>query len=156
MTLSLRRILVPTDFSEASTEALTMAIEFARRFDAAITIFHAHSVPSFVFPDGMLAVTPQLMQDLERSIEGELKRVAATVAASGVVVTTHHAIGAPYDEICRYADELGADLIVMGTHGHTGLRHAILGSVAEKVVRKAHCPVLTVSPSASAAAHAVR
>ena len=89
-------------------------------------------------------VTPQVMQDLEGSIEAELTRLARRAEAAEVEVATQHGIGVPFQEIVRQAEEHHADLIIMGTHGRTGLRHALLGSVAEKVVRKAPCPVLTV------------
>jgi nucleotide-binding universal stress UspA family protein len=148
--LNIERILCPSDFSETSSAALDMAIELARRFDAVVTLFHTHQVPSYVFPDGMLPVTPQVLQDLERSIVAELTRLASRCEAAGVAVRIAHRIGVPYSEIIRYADETQADLIVMGTHGRTGLRHALLGSTAEKVVRRAPCPVLTVGPGAAA------
>jgi nucleotide-binding universal stress UspA family protein len=148
----IRRILVPTDFSDASTGALQMAIELAQRFGAGITLFHAHQVPTYVFPEGMMPVSPPVLQDLEQSILSELGRLAAHVETAGVPVAHHHSIGVPFSEICRYAEEIGADLVVMGTHGRTGLRHVLLGSTAEKVVRKAPCPVLTVRPETHEAA----
>jgi nucleotide-binding universal stress UspA family protein len=152
----IRRILVPTDFSDASTGALQMAIELAQRFGARITLFHAHQVPSYVFPEGMMPVSPPVLQDLEQSIGLELTRLAAGVESAGVPVDHHQALGVPFAEVCRYAEEMHADLIVMGTHGRTGLRHVLLGSTAEKVVRKAPCPVLTVRPEAHEAARPAR
>ena len=141
----IRHILMPTDFSAASQAALQMAAELARRFGARITLFHAHQVPSFAYPDGTMPVPPELMMDLERSIVAELRRLAASL--SPLQVDIHHTLGAPAAEICRAADELDVDLIVLGTHGRTGLRHVILGSVAEKVVRKSTRPVLTIHPT---------
>jgi len=140
----IHNILVATDFSPASQAALETATEMARRFGARLTLFHAHQVPSYVYPDGMMPVAPELMMDLERSVVAELSRLA--FAIPDVDVEIHHALGAPATEICRAADELDADLIVLGTHGRTGLRHAILGSVAEKVVRHSKRPVLTIHP----------
>jgi nucleotide-binding universal stress UspA family protein len=151
--LTVRRILVPTDFSPPSHAALDMAIELGRRFGAEITLMHAHQVPSYLYPEGMMPVSADILADLERSIVAELGRLAAFASAAGVPAATRHAIGIAVDEIVRAASELPADLIVMGTHGRTGLRHALLGSVAEKVVRRAPCPVLTVRPGDQSEAH---
>lgn len=150
MKMDLKRILVPTDFSEASTPALDLAIAFAQRFEAEIILFHAHEMPAYVFPDGVLPVTPEVLGELQRSVMAELDRLAVRIREAGVVVTTRSGIGVHDFEICRAAKESSADLIVMGTHGRTGLRHVLLGSVAEKVVRRAPCPVLTVRPEAYA------
>jgi nucleotide-binding universal stress UspA family protein len=140
----IRRILCATDFSKGSQTALETAAELARRFDARLTLFHAHQVPTFVYPDGMMPVAPELMMDLERTVVAELGRLAATLR--DVDVEVRHTLGAPAVEICRVADELDADLVVLGTHGRSGLRHVILGSVAERVVRRCTRPVLTIHP----------
>jgi nucleotide-binding universal stress UspA family protein len=153
MKLEVKRILVPTDFSAPSEHALEMAIEFARRFGAELTLFHAHELPAYVFPDGVMPVSPEILLDLERSMSAELERLAARARAAGVTVSIKTGMGAHDVEIIRCASELGADMIIMGTHGRTGLRHVLLGSVAEKVVRRAPCPVLTVRPTERAPAH---
>jgi nucleotide-binding universal stress UspA family protein len=156
VTAALRRILLATDFSEASDAAVALAADLARRFSAQLILFHAHAVPSFAYPDGMMPVPSTVLMDLEHTIEAELSRVAAGLRAQGIAVETCHAIGPAAAEICRAAGEHGAELIVMGTHGRGGLRYALLGSVAEKVVRHATCPVLTVHPDehpAHAATH---
>ncbi len=140
----IKHILVPTDFSSTSEAALEMAAELARRFDASITLFHVHQVPSYLYPDGMMPVPSRLLQDLEETVVGELKRLAERLQTQGFRVDLRHTIGSPAGEICHAAEELHVDLIVMGTHGRGGLGHMLLGSVAEKVVQKAHCPVLTV------------
>jgi nucleotide-binding universal stress UspA family protein len=151
MQLSISHILVPTDFSDPSIDALELAVEMARRFGASITLFHAQEMPTYVFPDAVMPVTPQVVAELEKSSQSELDRLAGRVRSAGVPVSTRSVVGPNDAEICRYAEEMGADLIVMGTHGRTGLRHVLLGSVAEKVVRRAPCPVLTVRPQAVAA-----
>jgi nucleotide-binding universal stress UspA family protein len=152
--LSIKHILVPTDFSSTSQAALEMAAELARRFDASLTLFHVHQVPSYLYPDGMMPVPSRLMQDLEASVVAELTRLAERLQRDGYRVDFRHTIGAPAGEICFAAEELGVDLIVMGTHGRSGLSHMLLGSVAEKVVQKAHCPVLTVHAHEGRAEHA--
>jgi nucleotide-binding universal stress UspA family protein len=93
-----------------------------------------------------MPLAPDVLRDLERAVLSQLDQLAEPVRAAQVPVRTHSSIGLPADEIVRYAREAGADLIVMGTHGRSGWRHALLGSVAEKVVRRARCPVLTVGP----------
>ena len=142
------KILVPTDFSEPSNAALELAIDLAQRFDAELELFHAQELPAYIFPDGVVPISPGIIADLDRATRAELDRLAARVQNAGVRVSTSHSIGAHHTEILRRAEEIGADLIAMGTHGRTGIKHALLGSVAERVVRRAPCPVLTVRPQA--------
>jgi nucleotide-binding universal stress UspA family protein len=144
--LRFQHILVPTDFSPVSAAALEVAIEFALRFEAELVLIHAHEMPAYLFPDAMMPVAPEVLRDLERAAEADLRVEAAKVRARGLSVVTRTVIGPHDSEILRYAAEWPADLIVMGTHGRTGLRHALLGSVAEKVVRHSTCPVVTVHP----------
>jgi nucleotide-binding universal stress UspA family protein len=151
--LSPERILVPTDFSEPAAEALEVAIGFAVRFGARLTLLHAHEMPTYAFPDAVMPVTPQVVAELERTAKVELERLAERARSRGVTTETIAVVGPNHLEVCRIAEEMGADLIVMGTHGRTGIRHAILGSVAEKVVRRAPCPVLTVRPHATEPHH---
>jgi nucleotide-binding universal stress UspA family protein len=152
--LTLKRILCPTDFSPPSEAALDTAIELARRFDADLELFHAQDLPAYVFPDGVLPVSPEILSSLESAAAKELDRLAERARSAGVRITTASAFGANHVEILRRADETHADLIVMGTHGRTGLAHVLLGSVAERVVRRARCPVLTVrSPQLQAEPH---
>jgi nucleotide-binding universal stress UspA family protein len=145
----MRRILVPTDFSPPAARALDVAMAFAEEFGAEIMLFHAHELPTAVFPDAVVPIGPELLRDLEAAIARQLNRESERVHARGIEVRTVTAIGQTDGEICRAAQEWPADLIVMGTHGRTGLSHLLLGSVAEKVVRKAPCPVLTVRPDAA-------
>jgi nucleotide-binding universal stress UspA family protein len=151
--LDVQRILVPTDFSQPSTEALELAIEFARRFGAELRLFHSREMPAYVFPDAVMPASPVMFQELERTARVELARLEDQVRAQGVVVSSEAAMGMHDQEICRHAKDWGADLIIMGTHGRTGLRHVLLGSVAERVVRRAPCPVLTVRPHDSEHPH---
>jgi nucleotide-binding universal stress UspA family protein len=151
--MSIQKILVPTDFSENARQATEQALTLARAFGASVTLFHAYQVPTYVFPDGSTFVAgPEVAARIEREVLDALAAAArAAERQSAVPVLTRSAIGAPYEEILRAAEDF--DLVVMGTHGRTGLRHLLLGSVAEKVVRHAHCPVLTVREAPSAAAH---
>jgi nucleotide-binding universal stress UspA family protein len=149
VTLSFSRILFPTDFSEASAHALAVALEFARRRGAELIFVHTYSVPSYGYPDGMAPLTPDLLDELRAAIDQELQLRVEEARAQGVKATRRSVLGTPQVEIVRLAKELDVDLIIMATHHSGALRHALLGSVAEKVVRRAPCPVLTVGEDAA-------
>jgi nucleotide-binding universal stress UspA family protein len=142
--MHIRHILCPTDFSESSGEAFETALMMATDSGARLTLLHVQQLPAPVFPDVILPVSPSILRDAEQSAEHAMERLCERARAAGVAADCRVTVGAPHVEICDAAEEVGADLIVMGTHGRTGLSHVILGSVAEKVVRKAQCPVLTV------------
>lgn len=146
--ITLKKILVPTDFSEFSTHAVKYGCEFARRFGAEL---HLVSVVEDVYPlipeSGMLLPSAaNYLTELKQSAEATLASRPDPAWVQGLTVVREVLIGAAFLEIIRYAKEQDIDLIVIGTHGRTGLIHALMGSVAEKVVRKAPCPVLTVRP----------
>jgi len=144
--MHIRHILVPTDFSDGSSRAFETALAMAADSGAKVTLFHVHHVPTTVFPDVILPISPEIQRDLEHSVQLLLDQWCDRARAVGVDADSRTAFGATATEICAVAEELGVDLIVIGTHGRGGLSHALLGSVAEKVVRKAPCPVLTVRP----------
>jgi nucleotide-binding universal stress UspA family protein len=143
-----KRICCPIDFSATSRAAMEMAADLARRFDAELVLLHAYPIPGYTFPDGSVVASPRMMQELAdqaaRHLE-EWRRDAAALGAPRLAVAT--AIGEPAAEIVAYAAEQSMDLLVLGTHGRTGLEHALMGSIAERVVRRARCPVLTVHPA---------
>ncbi len=147
--IDLKRILLPTDFSDSSGQAVRYACEFAARFDAELHLLHVlQDIVASVPEPGLAFPLPgDYMQELQASAEKALDKVldADWEKDRKVVKTTRQ--GPPFLEIIRYARENDIDLIVMGTHGRSGLAHVLLGSVTEKVVRKAACPVLTVRPS---------
>ncbi len=144
-----KRICCPIDFSDASRAAMEVAADLARRTGAELVLLHAYPIPGYTFPDGSVVASPKMMQDLADQAERHLEewRIEAARIAGGRV-TTHKAVGEPAAEIVSFARSAGSDLVVVGTHGRTGLEHALMGSVAERVVRRAHCPVLTVRPPA--------
>ncbi len=122
-----QRFLVPIDFSEYANQALEYAINLAGKLEARLTLLH---------------VIQTYLQDLEAEIMQSIEACLARVTAAGLegdIVVVH---GVPFHEILETAKTQRMDLIVMGTHGRTGLQHILLGSVAEKVVRLAPCPVL--------------
>ncbi len=143
-----KRICCPIDFSDASRAAMEVAADLARRFDADLVLLHAYPIPGYTFPDGSVVASPRMMQELADQAERHLEtwRADAEKLLGAARVTTEKAIGEPAAEIISFAAGSGADLLVLGTHGRTGLEHALMGSIAERVVRRARCPVLTVRP----------
>lgn len=142
-----KRICCPVDFSDASRAAMEVAADLARRFGAELVLFHAYPVPGYTFPDGSVVASPKMLQDLADGAERHLEAWRRDAEATGAGrVQAEKVAGEPAAEIVSFAREQGVDLLVLGTHGRTGLEHALMGSIAERVVRRAHCPVLTVRP----------
>jgi nucleotide-binding universal stress UspA family protein len=144
--IDLHRILVPTDFSKFSENALRYASAFAEKFGAELHLLHVVQDLSWFIPEAILlapSVTPPVDQFVTAA-RSALDRVVKDLHLPGVTIHPEVCEGTPFEAIIRFAREKDIDLIVMGTHGHTGLAHMLMGSVAEKVVRKAPCPVLTV------------
>ncbi|HVR62123.1 MAG TPA: universal stress protein [Polyangia bacterium] len=141
----IKRILVATDFSEPSQEAVTTAIAFARAFSAQIELVHVMVEPIYPLPAPLEVVTlPVDVERLYSEVEAQLGREMERAAGAGVGAEKVILNGRPHVEIVSHADKTRADLIVVGSHGRSGMSHAILGSVAERVVHRAHCPVLVV------------
>lgn len=143
----INKILMATDFSENSKWALTYAISIARKYGAQLTILHIIQPPNY--PLGMYAeISFDAMDKFNRNIsevtEKEMKNLCAKELGDFKDYDTLILSGTPFLEILRVAKEKDVDLIVVGTHGRTGLDHVLFGSTAEKVVRKAPCPVLSV------------
>ncbi len=134
----IQRILCPVDFSAASAKALDVAIEYANAFRAEIHAIHVYQLSAYASPSSELA------RDLEKQVRAELDKFVAPYASRGVPIKTGLRLGVPYVEIVDAARDAGAQLIVMGTTGKTGIQHLLLGSVAERVVRTAEVPVLSV------------
>ena len=154
--MSIQRILVAHDLSEASDDALRVAVETARKYDAGLTIFHVYAIPVLPMPEGYVLQTPATVMEIQRVVHDALLVARHRAEALGAErVDTQAVPGAAADEIVRYAREHRFDLIVMGTHGRRGVVLMILGSVAESVIRRAPCPVMTVHPSVEAASRAV-
>jgi nucleotide-binding universal stress UspA family protein len=144
-----RHILVPHDFSETAQAAFDYAVELANKLKARITVMHAYELPSYGYPDG-IAFTAEVAGNIQRASEDGLEAVAAKANQPGLEIGKVLRQGSAWSQIDAVAKELKADLIVMGTHGRQGITRALLGSVAEKVVRTAPCPVLTVREHESA------
>jgi nucleotide-binding universal stress UspA family protein len=143
----LKRILVPTDFSEHSERAAAYAVELARRYQAEeVHCIHVSDIPADLLATSAYYMTGPSEQFIEQVRREGRKSLDAFARKhlEGAPVRTAFLEGRPFVEIIRYARENQIDLIVISTHGRTGLKHALFGSVAEKVVRKAPCPVLVV------------
>lgn len=142
--IKLDRILVPTDFSDCSKRALTYASELAKRFGAEVHLLHVAQPPAI---GGMYAASlPDEALYPEESAKQQIEALEVPEADRISRVQRSVQLGVPFVEIVRCARQNDVDLIVIGTHGRTGIMHMLLGSVAEKVVRKAPCAVLAVRP----------
>lgn len=146
--IKLDRILVPTDFSEFSAPAITYACAFAEKFGSEIHLLHVVQDLVALVPEPGLAFPPpgDYMREMQSAAKQTLERQPGDQLPDGVNVVRTVRQGPAFVEIIRYARESAADLLIMGTHGRSGLTHVLLGSVTEKVVRKSPCPVLTVRP----------
>jgi nucleotide-binding universal stress UspA family protein len=147
----IRRILVPHDFSETAEKAFGLALALAAKLGASLTLLHVYEVPSYAFAEGV-PLPVSLTEEIAAAARSALEVLAGRAAQEGVPIATLLRQGAAWSEIAAAAKEPGADLIVMGTHGRRGVARMLLGSVAEKVVRTAPCPVLTVHGNDAAAA----
>jgi len=145
---AINNILVPTDCSEVSQYALKYAIQFSKKFDAKLTLLMVTVSEPLTILNDYGYFSPELHQKLivesDRRARSDLEDFWKLEADASVLVELVNLKGDPFTEIVRYAAENHIDLIIMGTHGRTGLKHMFMGSVAEKVVRYSPQPVLTV------------
>lgn len=143
--MSIRKILVPYDFSPHAREAMRWAIDLASSHDGGIALLHVMQPPAFpAAHGGAPLVDGDTLARVRAQLAGDLERARMEVEAAGVPASATVVDGVPFVEVISLARRGGFDLIAMGTHGRTGVAHALLGSVAERVVREAPCPVLTV------------
>ena len=138
------RIVIAVDFSEYSRKAVDAGLELARQFGARVDLVHAFELPFPVLTPYEVAMPDNFVGDARSAGKRELDALAQELANEGVEVAAHMRDGPPDIAIVELAEELAADLIVIGTRGNTGLKHVLLGSVAERTLRGASCPVLSV------------
>jgi len=142
----IRRIVYASDFSKASRPAFVTAVELAKAHRGELLVLHVLSIVPPLLGEGY--VSPQVWDEIEAgaraTAERELSRLVTTARKARIRVKSLLVLGSPYDDIARTARRTQADLLVIGTHGRTGLTKALLGSVAERVLRTAPCPVMTV------------
>lgn len=140
-----QKILVPIDFSELTPKVLHTAAEMCRRFEARATLLHVWDAELFAVPDVYRLYDPRQLPELHNKLMQKLERARHDMQADGALqIDVAFAEGTPYREVLRFARDGAFDLIVLGTHGRSGLAHSLLGSVAEKITRLADCAVMTV------------
>ena len=151
--MKMETILVPTDFSDDAQSALEAAVDLAKKFGSRIVLMHAYHIdlpwvsPAF---GGDVVLPQRFFLDLREQVTGQVERLAAELAEKEGIEVAGIAVDLPPGMgIVEEAERLSVDLIVMGTRGLTGIKHVALGSTAERVVRKAGCPVLTVKAKPS-------
>jgi len=145
--MTTQRFLVPLDFSEDANQALAYAIALASTLGARVTLLHVMQSPPWGGVDMDVTIPhaySRFIQHLEAEVAHRMQACLERVTAGGLEGETAVVHGVPFQEILDTAKKQQVDLIIMGTHGRTGLQHVLLGSVAEKVVRLAPCPVLVV------------
>jgi universal stress protein A len=148
--MNIQRILAPTDFSELSKQGLTSALELAETFGAKLLLLHVVEPPTYPIEGIMPShLGTTMLDDLERQASRDLAPMLSETHGSIVEVTRRVVAGIPYRKIVEVAEEEKSDLIVMTTHGRTGFSHLVMGSVTEKIVRTAPCPVLTIRPTST-------
>ncbi|MBT8381325.1 MAG: universal stress protein [Ignavibacteriaceae bacterium] len=145
MTLEIKKVLIPIDFSDYSKSALRYAINFAKCFKAEMHLIYV--VEPVIYPPdfsmGQIAI-PSVNAEWDERAKDELSKLAKEEIPNDVKSKTIIKTGKPFLEIIETAAEEDIDLIIISTHGHSGVEHILFGSTAEKVVRKAPCPVLTL------------
>jgi len=147
--MTIQRILVPVDYSEPSTKALSLALEIAERLNAEIEVVHAWDKPAYITENVMSHrsehTAPALLDQIGQTAETDLAEFLSTIPVPQKLSLTHRLLsGEPGTQILRALREGNYDLVVMGTHGRSGLSHLLLGSVTERIVRLSSVPVLTV------------
>lgn len=143
--LQIDRILCPTDFSTLSEKGVSYAIDLAQRYNADLKLIHVYGLPTyFAVPEGAVIPSAAYAADRSNELQRMMDSTLAKLKGRQAKMRGEIKLGVSYDEIVREADDWNADLIVMASHGYSGLTHAILGSVTERVLRLAHCPVLVV------------
>ncbi len=143
--MKVKKILAPVDFSDVSKQALDAASGLAEQLGAKMVVVHA--VEPVYFAGTMFGPeinVPQLVEEQRRAAAAAIEDILARLKNKGIGAIGLVETGVPHDVILRVADEKKCDLIVVGTHGRSGVSHFLLGSVAEKVVRAAKCPVMTL------------
>lgn len=146
--LTLTRILCPTDFSDISITAEACATALARHYEAGLHLLHVDPPTPAMAPYGEIPVDIRLFEEQREAAQRDLAAARERARTAGVAADASVRGGLPAREILAAASELHADLIVLGSHGRGGVEHLLLGSVAEKVMRKAQCPVMVVPAGA--------
>jgi len=141
----IKKILIPTDFSSSAMHALKYAVEFNKSFNARLYILHVlQDITDFSEFNLSPTILPQLYAEFEQNATHKLEEIVNHLVPKDTACDTYIIHGVPFFEIIQFSKDEGIDLIIMGSHGRTGIKHVLFGSTAEKVVKKAACPVLTI------------
>ena len=150
--MDLKTLLVPVDFSDTSEAALEYAVNLGEKLGARLVVMHAYELPVYGFPDGALVasaeIATRIMTGAQTGLQSMVERYKGRVRIDAVVRQ-----GVPWEEVRAVGEEVGADMIVIGTHGRQGLARALIGSVAEKIIRTATRPVLAIHAAPNGKAH---
>ena len=145
--VAFKQILVPTDFGKYAERALDVAVELSEKFDASLTLLHVYEIPTYAY--ATMSFTPvELLTSVAEAAQQEFDAALVTLRSRAPGAKGILRRGVAWESILAAIEETRADLVVMGTHGHRGIAHILLGSVAEKIVRLSHVPVLTVREDA--------
>jgi nucleotide-binding universal stress UspA family protein len=146
--IAIKKIVFATDFSDCARAAQEYAVALAGQFHAALHVLYVMPDVTMMMPEaGMALSMPEnYLTNQKKEAQLALDKLLPDAVKDGLSIVRSLRLGNPFVEIVKYAEETGADLIVVGTHGRGAFMHLLLGSVAEKVVRKAKCPVLSVRP----------
>jgi nucleotide-binding universal stress UspA family protein len=140
----IKHILCATDFTETSARAIDYAASLAKGLNVPVTVVHAYEIPVYGFPDGALIATAEITQRITQAAQEALDKTVKDLVSRGVEAKGVLRTGAPWDEVISVGQEQKADMIIIGTHGRKGLARALLGSVAENVIRTSTIPVLVI------------
>lgn len=141
-----RRVLIATDFSEPGVQAADLGIGLAKDLSASVELVHAVHTPNAAVAPYGVPLSAEYLVAIRNAARVQIEGLRESLAREGVTIGVFTRDGDPTSVICERAKDSEADLVVMGTHGYTGLKHVLFGSVAERVVRTAPCSVLTVNP----------
>ncbi len=142
--MTFKRIMTPVDFSETAMVAARRAADLARSLGAELLVIHVVHEPAFVVAYGSGYPSPAVAEQYEAEMRTKLHGAAETLGGSGLKIISKLVHGSPHEGIVNTAEADHADLVIMGTHGRTGVTHLLLGSVAERVVRLSKVPVMTI------------
>ncbi len=141
-------IVCAIDFSEPSNHALAHAMSFAKRLGAKVIAVHAWQLPVYAVPDGIALFGPEVVSEISEGLQEQLAKTIEAHRLEGVTLEGKLVAGAPVEAVLEVAKDAAAEYVVIGTHGRTGVARFVIGSVAERMVRYSHVPIIVVPAKA--------